>query len=269
MPRLTEEQTRLLLSTFADVMRAVRRNAGKRGSRLSVLAQRLRRSFPEEQFLRVMDLMGNALGRRTDEVVLLVGSHAEVKGTVKNLNEGVKAWLTAYHGPMQGRKVSLRVVREVEESAAVFFLESHHVVEKRVRKFYGPDLFPYWEPGTTVPDPDRMITMAIPAGLHRGARYVPIEAKSPRLEALRKKLPDRSFNLTDELEKEFPDSYFEPEPPIPKPPFPVYLRKLADFYKSRLPELYPTVVLPNGEKGGILSALERIAADTGHSIEWP
>jgi hypothetical protein len=208
-------------------------------------------------------VLGNALGRQTDALLFLVGPHTTVQGKVRNLNDGSKAWLTAFHGPMQGRRVTLDVVQEIEETAADFVLESHHVAEARIRKFYGTDLRAYWKPGTTDVDPDRMITIAIPSGLHRGARYAPLEAKSARLKALRKKLPSRKFNLTDELIARFPDSY------LSSTPFPTYLRDLAVFYKAKLPDLYPEVALPNGEKGGILAALKLIAKDTGHTITWP
>lgn len=263
MPRLPKDTELLLMATFADVMRAVRRNAAKRGSRLTVLSQKLKRAFPDDLFFRMFDMMADALGRQTDEVLLLVGSHGGVKGTVRNVNDGAMAWLTAFHGPMQGRRVSLNVVQEVEETAADFLLESHHVAEARVARFYANELRAYWKPGTTVPDADLMITIAIPSGLHRGARYAPIEAKSPRLKGLRQVLPSRQYNLTDELIKAFPDSRLQTLP------FPTYLRELAQFYKTQLPDLYPEVTLPNGQKGGILAALKRISADTGVPVTWP
>ena len=263
MPRLPKDTERLLLATFADVMRAVRRNAGRRGSRLAVLAQKLKRAFPDDLFFRMFDTMADALGRQTDQVLLLVGNHAAVKGTVRNVNDGSMAWLTAFHGPMQGRRVSTNVAREIEQTAADFLLESHHVAEARIAEFYPNELRAYWKPGTTVPDPELMVTIAIPSGLHRGARYAPIEAKSARLQALRRALPDRDYNLTAELIKKFP-----PEDLRTKP-FPTYLRELAEFYKRQLPDLYPEVTLPNGQKGGILAALKKISADTGVPVTWP
>ena len=81
---------------------------------------------------------------------------------------------------------------------------------------------------------------------------------------MRKALPGRDFNLTAKLIERFPDTCFT------KPtPFPQYLRELAEFYKKEMGSLYPEITLPNGEKGGILAALEKIRKDTGASVVWP
>jgi len=264
MPGLTDNAARELVETLGDVMRAVRRKARRRGSRLSVLADRLAAAFPADQLFKVMDEVGLALGRQTDNVLLAVDPHAAVRASVVDINQGAKAWLAAFHGPMQGRTITTSVVREIEQLTADFLLESHHVVESRVRSIYAQQLKAYWKPGTSEVDPQRMITIAIPAALHRGARYAPIEAKTARLAALRDTLPDQLFNLTDALLKRFPDSYLK------STPFPTYLRELAEFYRTNLPGLYPKVTLPDGRSGGLLEALQRIAQDTNcPPIPWP
>lgn len=245
-----------IINTFRRIAWVVKKKAGKQGSHLQIVSRRLAQHFPGDQIFRLLDVVGDFLGRRTDALTLRVDTHGTVAGSLTELNRASKAWLIAFFGPAQGTNFGKRILADLEATAADFVLESHHAVPREARKFYSRELavFPPDERETA------MIAIAIPAGLHRGARYYPLEGKSPRLKQIRDSLPDRQYNLTDRMRSRFTEDYMS------RTPFPTYLKELSEWYKSELPELYKHTDLPGGGRGGIREALILIAQKTNVDV---
>lgn len=257
---LTAKARQRIIDTFQEIAQLLKRKAKQPGTRLQVLADRLAKAFPGDRIFRMLDVVGDLLGRQTDALALKAGAHGSVRPPLVDLNRAGKAWLSAFYGPAQGTRFGQRVLKDIEATAADFVFESHHVVEVRVRKHYAKDLAAFVTKAGEPPDPDAMIAIAIPAGLHRGARYYPLELKSPRLRKLRESLESRPYNLTERLQVEFPDSK------LATLPFPDYLSQLSEFYKKELPEFYREVVLPDGSTGGFRAALLQVAQKTGQPV---
>ncbi|MEV6596581.1 hypothetical protein AB0M36_06880 [Actinoplanes sp. NPDC051346] len=241
-----------IIARFEKIAQLMRRRAGRRGTRLAVVVQHISDAFPKDRVFHLLDVVGHSLAKRTDELVLITGKHTDVQDQIRDLNRAGKVWLTTFMGPAQGNTITRQLVVEIEQSAADFIFESHHVVEARLRTRY-PELRNAFASG------DEMITVAIPSGLHRGARYAPLEARTVKLKQLRDALPDRDFNLTALLMTKFDDAYFA----TPGKDYRTFLTELSGFYKQHLPEMYK----PAGPAAthGIHAALVQIATKTGVS----
>ncbi|MGW7513089.1 hypothetical protein ACWGJ0_35970 [Streptomyces massasporeus] len=244
-----------IIEVFEEIARIMRFRVGRKGTKLAVLAERLNDAFPSEEILHMVMVVSEHLGRDIDRLALSIGSHAQVTRSVEPLNQGVKVWTTAYLGPAQGHSMTRNVVVEIEQQAAYWLLDSHHLVEGRMIERYAAELGVGYG---TPPDYDKMITIAIPRALHGGHRYVPLDGQSKRLKKIRKSLPPVGYNLSDRLEAKFDNVYLSD----PNNTFPKFLKELSEWYKNELPDLYPEITLPNGEEGGIRAGLLKIAADT-------
>jgi hypothetical protein len=250
---LSVKSKQRIIKIFEQISWALKRKAGRKGTRLGVVATRLTKAFPGDRIFRMLNVAGDYLARRTDNLALSTGPHGTVKVPLSDLNRASKAWLIAFFGPARGTKFGREALEELEGTTADFVLESHHVVPMELAERYKAELAAFVTEIGKPPNIDAMITCAIPAGLHRGARYYPLELKSPRLAKLRKSLPSRGYNLTDSLRTEFSVAK------VANMPFDEYLTKLSAFYRKELPELYREVALPGGGKGGIREALLQVA----------
>jgi hypothetical protein len=254
---VSAQDYRILVHTVEDLARVLRKRAGRKGTRLARLAADLAQAAPNHHLLQIMETVGDVLATQTDKITLAVGPHRAMTDALDPLNRGAAYWLTSFFAVAEGPRLTDNVILSMETHTADFLLESHHVVEVRAWKYH-PELqsaFPA-SPGEARPGEKAMWAIAIPAELHRGARYINLERKTTRLSQLRKALPERGYNLSARLVEAFPESYLQTVP------YPVYLQQLSAFYKADMPGLYARVTLPGGLPGGMREALLQIARAT-------
>ena len=260
----TAEATRQFLETLVEAMRAVNKRSTRRGTRASVTLEALEKAIPNTSFLRLYDDLVDAIKREGERRFLSYGPHGINVRNNTALNQAYAALLTMQQGHTRGpRGIPADIAVKIEQELTEYALDSHHPFEWRIgRDHYNNELSAYWKDGTV--HRDKMIGVTMPRGLHRGVSYSPIEPKGSTIAALRDKLPAASYNLSDALQKSFPNSYF-----LSKPPLPEFLYELARFYKQNLDAIYD-VNGPDGTRRGLLPALKQIAVDTGHTnIVWP
>ena len=244
--------------TVKELATILRKRAGRKGTRLARLIAELEAAVPGRHLLQIIDTLGDVLAKQADELSLSVATHADALARIEPLNRGSAQWLTAFFATAEGPDISDVVVRNLEQLSSDFLLESHHVVEHRIRKHF-PVLqqkFPQLPGDGDRPGQMAMITVALPAQLHRGARYYNLEGKKTALAALRRQLPARDVNVTTLLNTAFPDSR------VRSMAYRDFLHELSAFYKREVPLVYTSATLPTRGTGGIREALLQIARIT-------
>jgi hypothetical protein len=254
-----------LVKRLADVRLTAYRRYRTSAQRMQIIASTLRKSGADgDALFDLLSDLGEHLGKRFDELHLKDGTHAELTKKLETLNKAISSWLVGFERILQGKPIRRGEAIEIQRLLAAAFLESHHVVEKRLLTLY-----PAGEVAQTLvkwfKNGDGMIAVALTSASHRGSAYVSLGGQALDVKKALKKRPAGAENLTTELQKHFKLDYFEKNPSMSE-----FLRDLDKKYlefATDIPKTPDTPAKPGiitmEMYAGLRKGLVRIAKETG------